>query len=337
MTKIKETEIRPEALFSRFTDLSRKDALTFFKSDSFGEVVCPGCHSNAVTEDGFTKDSFTYKNCAACGSLYASPRPNAAEMQRFYSESPSQKFWADEVLKQTGQKRRQTITLPSLERVDSIVNHELNSKHKTILDVGAANGAFLKGWKDRHPEAELLAIEPGGEGAQRCRDLGIKVFEGMLENEAFKPDAVADIVTCFEVLEHVQNPEQFARGMFEVTAPGGVAVMSCLGADGFDIQVLWEKSRAIHPPYHLNFLSKIGFERLFTKVGFDEVKIFSPGRLDVEFVGNSIQRGDSPLLSRFEKLLISRSAETLIEFQEFLAKNQLSSHVWIVGRRNISQ
>jgi SAM-dependent methyltransferase len=159
------------------------------------------------------------------------------------------------------------------------------------------------------------------------------VFEGLLEDVASKDDACGDLVTCFEVLEHVQSPDAFCKAMHDVTAPGGVAIMSCLGVDGFDIQLLWEESRSFSPPYHLNFMSRTGMETMLAKAGFDRVEILTPGRLDVEIVQKSMQRGSSPGLSRFEKLLLSRGDETLRAFQQFLADNALSSHVWIIGYR----
>ena len=88
------------------------------------------------------------------------------------------------------------------------------------------------------------------------------------------------------------------------------------------------------PPYHLNFLSKQGMEIIFTKAGFNKVNILTPGRLDVQIVQKSIERGISLELSRFEKLLLSRGEETLQAFQKFLANNALSSHVWIVCYKN---
>jgi hypothetical protein len=73
--------------------------------------------------------------------------------------------------------------------------------------------------------------------------------------------------------------------------------------------------------------------KMFRDAGFDDVEVFTPGRLDVEIVKRSIDRGVLPDLSRFEKLLLSRGEETLKAFQKFLAEKCLSSHVWIIATR----
>ncbi|HRC26027.1 MAG TPA: class I SAM-dependent methyltransferase [Alphaproteobacteria bacterium] len=331
-TGIKEEDIRPDELFSHFMDLSAEDAETFFDRNAFVESPCPGCGISEGT-DGFEKFSFSYIHCPGCGSLYASPRPCADELLHYYATSKSQTFWSEEILKRTGEKRRESIILPALNRVASIVEASGRSPRR-VLDVGAATGAFLLEWKKRYPQADLLAIEPGTESARKCRESGITVFETFVEEEAEKGTTLGDLVTCFEVLEHVQDPERFARALCRVTAPGGLAILSCLGADGFDIQTLWEKSRSIMPPYHLNFLSRKGMEALFSRAGFDRVEILTPGRMDVQIVRRSMERGLSPSLSRFESLLLSRGEETLAEFQTFLARNGLSSHVWILCHKN---
>jgi SAM-dependent methyltransferase len=328
---IKEEEIRPEDVFNEFMALSAADAENFFDRSQFMTVPCPACgHAHRV--DDFVKHSFHYGACASCGTVYVSPRPNPAELLRYYAQSKSQSFWADTVLKRTGEQRKGAIMLPALERIETLLA-ERGKKPASVLDVGAATGAFLSEWKNRHPSTNIIAIEPGEVAAEKCRATGATVFEGFLETEAGKPGAQSDLVTCFEVLEHVQEPASFAKALYDVTAPGGLAVTTCLGIDGFDIQVMWENSRSLMPPYHLNFLSSKGMETMFKKAGFSKVEVLTPGRLDVEIVQRAISRGVDVKLSRFEKFLLSKGPETLAAFQKFLAENGLSSHVWIICHR----
>ena len=330
-TKINEDEIRPDDIFNEFMRLSAGDAQNFFDKSQFEECDCPACDESSVSET-FIKHSFKYNCCANCGSIYVSPRPTLSELNRYYAQSESQRFWSESILKQTGEKRKQSIMLPNIERIEAILS-EKNFTPKKVLDIGAANGTFLTEWKARHPDADLHGIEPGQKSAQQCRDLGITTYESSVEEEAEKQQVQGDLVTCFEVIEHVQSPQKFAEAIFEVTAPKGMAVMSCLGADGFDIQVLWEKSRSLMPPYHLNFMSQQGMKTLFEKSGFKSVEIFTPGRLDVDIVLKSLERESDTKLSRFEKLLLSKGQETRDAFQQFLAQNGLSSHVWIICQK----
>ena len=327
---LKENEIRPEDVFGAFLELSARDAAKFFDPAGFESVSCPGC-SSSKPASSFKKHGFQYNDCAGCGSVYVSPRPTLAELNRYYATSESQRFWAENVLKKTGEKRKEAIMLPNIERIKGILS-ERNFSPERILDIGSANGIFLTEWKKQFPQATLLGIEPGRESAQMCRSLGIEVYENSVEMQADQGGVQGDLVTCFEVIEHVQDPARFVKALQSVTAPGGMCIISCLGADGFDIQVMWEKSRSLMPPYHLNFLSCEGMKSVFSKAGFKDVSIFTPGRLDVDIVLQSMKRGESPELSRFEKLLLRKGEDTLKAFQKFLAENCLSSHVWIVCR-----
>ena len=201
VTAIKEEEIRPDDLFSKFMDLSANDAKNFFDQEKFVDVACPACGSATTTSNGFEKFGFCYAHCDRCGSIYASPRPSPEELLRYYAESASQRFWSEKILKQTEKKRKQSIILPALERVDNIIKNIVGKTPQRILDVGAANGTFLSEWKSRHLEAQLIAIEPGAKATQKCRDQGMSVFEGFVEDEAEKGEAQGDLVTYFKVLE----------------------------------------------------------------------------------------------------------------------------------------
>ncbi len=331
--EISEEEIRPKEIFDEFMALSAIDAEEFFDRDQLVTVDCPACGGNQY-QAGFTKHSFQYVQCNDCNSLYASPRPNSAELLRYYASSESQKFWCDTILARTGEKRKASILFPNVRRIEGYLEGSENRNPGRVLDVGCASGAFLLEWKKRHEDAEICGIEPGEEAAENCRREGIEVFEGFIEDQCEQPGAIGDLVTCFEVLEHVFEPEIFARALCKVTAPGGTAIVTCLGADGFDIQVLWENSRSVMPPFHLNFLSVKGMVELFSGAGFDHVEIHTPGRLDVEIVQRALSRDSSVIPSRFEKLLLAKGKETIDAFQCFLAEHGLSSHVWILCHRN---
>jgi 2-polyprenyl-3-methyl-5-hydroxy-6-metoxy-1,4-benzoquinol methylase len=330
--EIKEEDIRPEDLFSEFIRLSIDDAKHFFNRAEFEHIACPGCGADSPTAESFTKHSFHYAHCGACGSLCVNERPNKAELLRYYAASRSQAYWANTILARTDESRKKSILLPALARVEELVQN-YNLTPKSIVDVGAANGAFLSEWKKNHPGMDIIGIEPGQDAAENCRRSGARVYEGFVEDPQIRAHVRGDLITCFEVLEHVHSPPAFVQSLADITAPGGSCLISCLGVDGFDIQVLWQNSRAITPPFHLNFLSRDALRSLFEKAGFTRVHILTPGRLDVEIIRRSQERGQEVQLSRFEKLLMSREKETQDAFQAFLAQNALSSHVWVLAQK----
>lgn len=177
-----------------------------------------------------------------------------------------------------------------------------------------------------------LAVEPSESFARECRAKGFDVIENIVENVQGYDDH-ADLVACFEVLEHVYAPLDFVRVLGRLVRPGGYVFLSTLGVDGFDIQMLWERSNSIFPPHHINFLSVAGFKRLFTRAGLEDVEVTTPGQLDVDIVRNAI--GREPGLFDGHRFLrnVLANEDHAAAFQRFLADNRLSSHIWVIGRK----
>jgi hypothetical protein len=169
--------------------------------------------------------------------------------------------------------------------------------------------------------------------AQICRENGIEVLQVMAEG-AQAWHGSADLLVCFEVLEHVHDTVGFARSLLNLIKPGGWLAMSGLGVEGFDIQVLWERSHSVSPPHHLNFLSCQGLEVLLRRVGFTATEVTTPGQLDADIVYNSMQSDPSALAAyRFERTLLARGERTRVAFQQFLREHQLSSHMLAIAQR----
>ncbi len=167
--------------------------------------------------------------------------------------------------------------------------------------------------------------------AAECRAKGFSVVEEIVENVTGL-DKSADLVTCFEVLEHVYDPLSFVRTLKNLARPGGYVFVSTLGVDGFDLQLLWEKSNQISPPHHINFLSINGFELLFQRAGLEDVRVSTPGKLDVDIVRNAIKAQPGLMAEhRFLGMLLS-DEKRAAAFQQFLEEQKLSSHVWVIGR-----
>lgn len=327
---MKEHEIRPEPLLQRYLELSARDARECFGDDSRTAVACVGCGGSDPSFQ-FEKSGFAYVRCTACGTLYQSPRPAIAAFERFYRESESSRYWAEVFFPAVAEIRREKMFRPRVDRLARICR-ERELRVERLVDVGAGYGIFLDEWRGQFPQTELLAVEPSASLARECRAKGLTVVEEIVENVTGH-EGSADLVTCFEVLEHVHSPLDFVQVLKGLVRPGGYVCVSTLCVDGFDLQMLWEKSTQISPPHHINFLSVRGFERLFAQAGLDDVVVTTPGELDVDIVRNAAERHPALFTGhRFLQTMLARDG-TPVRFQEFLSANQLSSHAWITGRR----
>src|SRR3954449_10242805 len=324
---MKEADIRPAELMERYLALSREDAETMLGDASTREdCACPGCGADGAPA-AFDKHGFTFRECPDCGTLFVSPRPTGADLDRFYRESPSSRFWATEFFPTVAEARRERIIRPRAERV---AEHRLMAEldRARVVDVGAGAGAFLDELRSLRPEWSYAAVEPGRELAEQCRALGLEVVEKPAD-DAHELEGAGDVVTSFEVIEHVHDPVGFVRSIARLAKPGGLVLVTGLGGDGLDVQVLWEPSSAVSPPHHLNFLSVQGFEAMFRRAGLVDVEVETPGELDVELVQKAMANGTATAVPRFIARLLSHRDETVLaDFQRFLQRARMSSHTW---------
>jgi SAM-dependent methyltransferase len=327
---MKEYEIRPNEIYAEFLRLAAKDAATNFDHSKATLRNCPAC-GESTSKRAFVKMGFTFCECQGCGTLFANPLPPTDAFAMFYRDSRAARYWADVFVPRVMEKRRVAIVRPRVERIRDLCRQR-GIDPKVVLDMGAGHGMFLEEWRAIDPGVQGYAVEPNATLAGRCRELGFNVYEGPGESADEHFRGVADVATCFEVVEHVPKLIEFVSSMQALLRPGGLAVVTTLGCDGFDIQLLWNEANCICPPSHVNFCSRKGFACLFERAGFTDVEVLTPGELDVDIVRNKLAEKEIAL-SRFERLILSSGPETLADFQSFLQRHRLSSHSWVVARK----
>ncbi|TVZ55496.1 methyltransferase family protein [Lutibacter sp. Hel_I_33_5] len=320
---MKESEIRPKKLFEEYLYLSKKDAESF-DNKSFESINCVSCDS-PLAKLKYKKDGFKYNICESCGTLFCNPRPSLETLNTFYKNSASAKFWFEEFLPKVEESRREKIFKKKAIQLFELID-EKKINISNLCDVGAGSGIFIEEMKKIKNDISYFAIEPGEVSSKIIASKGFSVLQKSVEYSKEWSNKF-DFVVSLEVLEHVNKPITFVESINSLLKKDGYCLITTLGYEGFDILTLEEDSNSISPPHHLNFLSIKGFELLFKRAGFSEVHVMTPGVLDVDIVLNS---GKS---TEFLRILKLRGDSVIKEFQEFLIKNKLSSHVWVLAKK----
>lgn len=325
-----EEKVRPTELMKRHRKLFESDVSRLLDQKAkFARVDCPACASERA-KPVFEKESFAFESCSHCSTVFVNPRPTYSQLIEYYSEAPNIQFWNQEIFPASEAVRREHIFVPRVEKVAALVK-SLGIKTDTLVDVGAGFGIFGEEILKRKIFSKVIAIEPSKEMAETCRKKGLEVFEGPVEEFA---STTCSVVTCFELIEHLHTPQLFVKSCHDILAPGGYFIITTPNVDSFECQTLGKKSQTFAGPNHLNYFHPHSIRLLLDRCGFDVVEITTPGKLDVELVGKAAERGDFDLSNNpFLDRIYSGEPALRAEFQDWLVRSELSSHMAIVARK----
>ncbi|MFA5779072.1 MAG: class I SAM-dependent methyltransferase [Elusimicrobiota bacterium] len=154
--------------------------------------------------------------CEKCGIVYLEPvRQNLKD----YYTGEYRKLYTPVIGRSLNSKELFDICLPyQKNRIDEL-KHALGPQKK-LLDVGCASGAFLHAVKSH--VMECVGIEFNSANARFVEEvLGIKVYTKHIEYVDL-PHESFDIITAFQVLEHIEDPVKFLVGINNLLKPGGI-------------------------------------------------------------------------------------------------------------------
>lgn len=114
----------------------------------------------------------------------------------------------------------------------------------SVLDVGCGRGAFLS--KVKSPD--ITGIELNKSAAAFARKRGISVVETLLGEHAKDRPAAYDVVTAFQVVEHIADPLPFLRDCITVLKPGGLLIIAVPNNDAF---IRFADLPLNQPPHHV--------------------------------------------------------------------------------------
>lgn len=164
------------------------------------------------------------------------------------------------------------------ERLALIAKHSNRPSNKTrILDIGCGTGWFLEA--AREAGYQVSGQEVGRDlAAFTAKRLGVKVW-----NEPFTeiPGAEKfDVITLFDVIEHVPNPRAVIKAIEEHLHPSGVSLIFTPNLDSFAFWKLKEESSLVTPAEHLFYFTKRSLGILIADAGL-EVLDFQTKGMDI--------------------------------------------------------
>jgi SAM-dependent methyltransferase len=217
---------------------------------------------------------FTLVECRRCGFLYLSPRPDEFEIDRYYPDDygPYSLTMGD----------GDPTSLQSQFQYDLRRRCDVVLRHKSgghLLDVGCGVGDFLAAMRS-YPGWHVRGLEPSAVAAERARRKhGVIVDDAYLEQAPYEP-ASFDVITMWEVLEHVRQPLDTLRNIHRLLRSGGVVVLSVPDRDSLTAKMFGPTWTGLDVPRHFSVFSVTDISRALRKAGFEKAYAFSMrGRL----------------------------------------------------------
>ncbi len=279
-----------------------------FSRDS--RPACPVCLAPQVQVVGSKKGSviplpFQVGRCLACGSAFVIDPIHPDHLNEIYSGDYYHGSGLDKKVNyHENIAQRQEFFF---EKYDWKIGTEIRRFDITPsckwLDVGCALGNTMDWARDRFGVA-TYGIDVSEYAAKIAAQRGHEIIGQNIENDNLDEYAgFFDVVTCYEVLEHVYAPGRFMRRVAALLKPGGLFHYST-SAPPEDSQLLdWAYLR---PEVHITFYSPQGMKLLFSQCGLAPRRRFKSFRHTTlgGFQHFDPFRGHSPAKIRLRSLLM---------------------------------
>lgn len=202
--------------------------------------------------------------CCKCGLVYANPRFPESKLLAAYQQV------VDPLYEQEREGRVLTFQR-HLKAIEELIG---DYRGKRLLDVGAYTGVFVElagehGWDAYGIELSLWA-------AELCHQKGLNVKRGTL-NDVYFSDNYFDVVTSWDVIEHLNDPHTHLADIHRILKPGGLLVIHTI-----DIDAPFARLMGAHWPWlmemHLVYFSRRTLALMLEDVGFDVIRAEAEGR-----------------------------------------------------------
>jgi 2-polyprenyl-3-methyl-5-hydroxy-6-metoxy-1,4-benzoquinol methylase len=231
-------------------------------------VTC-NCCGTTSNEPLFNVKGYALVRCSGCGLAYIANPPSMEELKHLYSAAASYHAElcdpASAAFAQQDRIARRHLAVTRRSRAQG-----------RLLDVGCSIGQFVAHAQKSGFAASGLEMNQTSVEFARAH-YGAEVTCGTIHDAPQSAGSI-DVLTMFDVIEHVADPLGDLRKAYELVAPGGLAVLSTPNIDGLFPRISMKFAKRLdywphpEPPYHLFQFSVQTLAAMVRKAGFDIVE-----------------------------------------------------------------
>lgn len=210
---------------------------------------------------------FTLVQCTGCKLFYLNPRPDWQELAAHYPDHYHPFIGAIE--DQPSKLVRWAQRYGVKRRCHAITRRQHSGR---LLDIGCATGVFLHEMQ-QHGAWELQGVEPVASAANFARErFGLPVFQGTLLESNY-PDSFFDVVTMWDVLEHVADPHAQLHEIHRILKPGGWVILKVPDPLSWEARLFGASWIGYDAPRHLYGFPRATLIRQLATLGFETMDV----------------------------------------------------------------
>lgn len=228
-------------------------------------IPCNLCGSNH-REPYCPENGLGLVKCQNCGLVYVSPRPDPNELYALYGETyfhndeSGMVGYSNYVADEGNIRKTANGRIARLERY--------TRQPGRMLDVGCAVGFFLdearkRGWQVEGLDVSNFAVEYARE------HFGLNTRAGSFTGLEFAPESF-DLVTMWDVIEHVPDPKSYIHKAAAVLRSGGIFSLATPDIDSLPAKLTGKRWVGYKlSEEHLYYFSKRTLAKMLEEAGFE--------------------------------------------------------------------
>lgn len=255
---------------------------------------CPLCRNTTYQALRHPRLAHLWR-CDTCGLVSVRTLPARDQLHEIYGEAYFRNARSEEMGYDDYEADRYCITRTARRRLDTI--ERFAPERGRLLDVGCALGFFLAAARDRGWQVEGLDISRHAVDYATGR-LHIPARAGHLEDAGFEP-ASFDLVTAWDVIEHVPAPLETLAHCRSLLRPGGLLVLSTPDVGSLVAKLTGPRWMGFKlAEEHLWYFSRHTIELALDRAGFETLSLTAIGKdVSLDFFTRRLRLYAPPLAS----------------------------------------
>jgi 2-polyprenyl-3-methyl-5-hydroxy-6-metoxy-1,4-benzoquinol methylase len=219
---------------------------------------CIICQSSQLIDLKNYQKAYLCK-CESCGHIFSKKKPTDDELEKHYE----------------GYGRNDYLSPITIKRYNELLDKfEPYRKTNKLIDVGCGIGYFLEEAKKRG--WEVYGTEYTDKAINICTEKGISIKKGVLNPVNYSSE-MFDIITSFEVIEHINNPHIELSNFKSILRKGGLIYVTTPNFNSILRYRFKADYNIISYPEHLSYYTPKTLTNIFKRNDFEKIKTETTG------------------------------------------------------------